>query len=76
MDIVYDKEHKTFSVETENSGYYIALADGENFAGHVHYGKMLGRKDDLVQLLKVNEYPFTPSKLKREKLSFFDAFQW
>lgn len=76
MNISYDKEHKTFSVETENSGYYIALADGENFAGHVHYGKKLGRQDDLLQLLKVNEYPFTPSKLKREKLSFLDAFQW
>ncbi|MBQ6565950.1 MAG: alpha-galactosidase, partial [Treponema sp.] len=76
MNISYDKEHKTFSVETEGSGYYIALADGADFAGHVHYGKKLGGQDDLAQLLRVNEYPFTPSKLKREKLSFFDAFQW
>ncbi len=76
MDISYNKEHRLFSIETERSGYYIALADDEGFAGHVHYGRKLGKQDDLVQLLKVNEYPFTPSKLKREKLSFFDAFQW
>lgn len=76
MNISYDKEHKTFSIEAEESGYYIALADDEGFAGHVHYGRKLGCQDDLVHLLKVNEYPFTPSKLKREKLSFFDAFQW
>ncbi len=76
MNISYNKEHKSFSIETEKSGYYIALADEENFAGHVHYGRKLGSQDELSSFLKIDEPPFTPSKLKRERLSFFDAFQW
>ncbi|MBQ9538316.1 MAG: hypothetical protein IJU95_03510, partial [Treponema sp.] len=76
MNISYNSELKLFSIETDKSGYYIALVDNEMYAGHVHYGRKLGKTDNLACLLKVNEYPFTPSKLKREKLSFFDAFQW
>lgn len=72
MSIQFNKEKRIFALETKESGYYIALVDKENYVCHVHYGNKICIEDDLSNLLRINEYPFTPEKLNRERLSFYD----
>ncbi len=70
--ITYNKETKIFKLDTKTTSYVIGIADGK-YLGHVYYGKKL-HSTDLFYLLRTEEYPFVPSKLEREKLSFLDSF--
>ena len=70
--ITYNKETKIFKLDTKTTSYVIGIADGK-YLGHVYYGKKL-HSTDLFYLLRTEEYPFVPSKLQREKLSFLDSF--
>lgn len=76
MNITYNNEFRTFAIETENTGYYIAIVDKENFVGHIHYGKKLNLNDDLPSLLRIYELPKVPSQNNRERLAFYDTFPW
>lgn len=71
MSISFDSAHDVFSLETPNSSYSIALADG--FVGHAYYGKKIS-ETDVAYLLRTNEAPFVPSKNERDRLSFYDTF--
>ncbi|MBR1911521.1 MAG: alpha-galactosidase, partial [Treponema sp.] len=76
MNITYCAQYRTFAIETDNTGYYIAIVDSENFIGHVHYGKKLSIADDLPSLLRIYEMPKVPSQNNRERLAFYDTFPW
>ncbi|HCA19656.1 MAG TPA: alpha-galactosidase [Treponema sp.] len=76
MNISFNEKNRTFAIETENSGYYIAIVDKENFVGHVHYGKKISIEDNLPHLLRIDELPEVPTKNNRDRLSFYDAFHW
>ncbi|MCR5761829.1 MAG: alpha-galactosidase [Treponema sp.] len=76
MKINYYEKSRIFSIETENTGYYIAIVDSENFIGHIHYGKKINPEDNLPSLLRIYELPLVPSKNNRERLAFYDSFQW
>lgn len=74
MKITFNQNTRIFSIETENTGYYIGIVDKENFVGHVHYGKKLDSEDLLYKYLKIEEAPKVPSQNERERLSFMDCF--
>ena len=74
MNISFDEKSKVFSIETENTGYYIGLVDKEQFVGHIHYGKKLSTRDNIFSLLRTAENPKIPSVNERERLSFYDTF--
>jgi alpha-galactosidase len=71
MSILFDQEHNVFSLETPDSSYIIAVADG--FIGHAYYGKKISGSD-AGYLLRTNEPPFVPSGNNRERISFYDTF--
>lgn len=76
MKISYNESRRIFSIETENAGYYLGLVDKDNFVAHIHYGKKVSCEDDLLSLLRINDYPWTPEKLNRERVPFFDYLQF
>jgi alpha-galactosidase len=73
MNISYNEQSRVFSLETENTGYYIGIVDKENFVGHIHYGKKLSAADNIFSLLRTGENPKVPSENERERLSFYDC---
>ena len=76
MNITYNEKNRVFAIETENAGYYIAVVDGDNFLTHVHYGKKICIDDNLPHLLRIDEYPHTPSRNNRDRISFYDSTRW
>ncbi|MGN0395791.1 MAG: alpha-galactosidase [Coprococcus sp.] len=66
----YEKE-QLFKIDTPNSSYVMAVADG--FLGHVYYGKRLSDYN-IGYLLRTEDSPFVPSVNRRDKVSFLDAF--
>lgn len=69
--ITYNKQTKMFFLNTPNSTYVMKVTDG--YLGHAYYGSSIG-EDDISFLLRADQYPFYPSKLPREKLSFMDMY--
>ena len=76
MNITYNEQTRSFAIETEHTGYYIAIVDEENFVGHIHYGKKLGMADELPALLRIYEMPKIPSQNNRDRLAFYDSFSF
>ena len=72
MSVSYEKEKKIFRLDTENSTYLIGLTT-EGYVGHIYYGDRLEGEVENY-LLRIDEHPFTPSVVKREKSSFLDRF--
>ena len=73
MAIIYLKESRSFMLQTPKTSYCLAVADAEQFVGHVYYGKRLD-PEDVTYLLRTGEAPFTPDKNNRDRLSFLDSF--
>ena len=72
MSVSYEKEKKIFRLETENTTYLIGLTT-EGYIGHIYYGDRLEGEVENY-LLRIDEHPFTPSLVKREKSAFLDRF--
>lgn len=72
MNIVFDEKQGIFKLDTPNTSYVMALADGK-WLGHVYYGPRL-HTTDLRWALGLELHPKTPDVLPREALSFFDCF--
>ena len=73
MGITFDKEQKTFRLDTPRSSYVIAIAD-EGFPGHAYYGRRLSSSDKTALYLRTEEPPYVPSRNARDRLSFYDSF--
>lgn len=71
--ITYNKEARTFKLDTPNTTYMIGLVDEEDFVGHIYYGRKL-KENDAQYLLRTEEAPYVPSKNNRERCSFYDCF--
>lgn len=69
--ITYNSQNNMFFLNTPNSTYAMKVTDG--YLGHAYYGSSVC-EDDLSYLLRADQYPFYPSKLPREKLSFMDMY--
>jgi alpha-galactosidase len=75
MGIKYFEEQKIFKLDANRTSYIIGIVDEENFLGHVYFGRRIS--DDKFSpdsLMRINEYPFVPSRLNRDRLSFYDLF--
>lgn len=73
MGIEYIEKYKTFKLTSLRSTYMIGIIDDEGLLGHIYYGKRI-EDDDLTYLLRLNEYPYVPSKNNRDRLSIIDRF--
>ncbi len=72
MNICFDEKRGVFRLDTKNSSYVMALADGK-WLGHVYYGKRIGTTD-LKWVLDLDTPPFTPDFHRKEETTFFDCF--
>ncbi len=72
MNICYDEARGVFKLDTPNTSYAMALADGK-WLGQVYYGPRL-ESTDLAWLLGADQPPFTPQRHPREEVSFYDCF--
>ena len=72
MSVSYEKEKKNLP-----SGYgkqHISHRPyHRGYVGHIYYGDRLEGEVENY-LLRIDEHPFTPSVVKREKSSFLDRF--
>ncbi len=73
MNITYYEQNRLFKLDTPHTSYCIAVADEENFLGHVYYGRKLS-ENNLTYLMRTDEMPFVPSRNNRDRLSFLDTF--
>lgn len=73
MNITYYEQNRLFKLDTPHTSYCIAVADEENFLGHVYYGRKLS-ENNLTYLMRTDETPFVPSRNNRDRLSFLDTF--
>lgn len=73
MGITY--KNRVFKLETDNSSYFIAIVDDENFLGHVYYGKHVV-DEEMNYLLRLEEAPFVPSINDRDRVCFYDRFSF
>lgn len=72
MGIKYMDAKQLFRMDTRRTTYLIGLSP-EGYVGHVYYGRRL-KSEGSSYLLRMDERPFTPSVLEREKASFLDSF--
>lgn len=72
MGISYDQKKHLFKLDTDNTTYIIGVSE-EGYLGHVYYGRRM-QQAGAGYLLRMEEAPFTPSRNKREKLTFLDFF--
>ena len=72
MSIIFEKDKKIFNLSTENTTYMIGLSP-ERYVGHIYYGRKLNHACGRY-LLRMEEYPGTPSVNAREKAAFLDSF--
>lgn len=72
MNIIFDRECGVFKLDTPNTSYVLALADGK-WLGHVYYGRRLDTTD-LGWALGLELPPYTPGRFPRDALSFTDCF--
>ncbi len=73
MSIQYFSNEKVFKLDTPNTSYMMAIVDEEQFLGHVYYGPKVS-DFNLNHLMRIDESPFVPSRLARERMSFYDSF--
>lgn len=73
MGIIFDEKNRAFKLDTDNSSYVIMLVDDEGFIGHAYYGDKI-EDCNLAYTLNIDEYPFVPSKMARDRGSFLDHF--
>ncbi len=59
-----------FVLETKDTAYVISITDEKGFLGHVYYGKKLADYKGIGALLRTEEYPWLPSRNKRDELGF------
>lgn len=71
MSINFFENELVFKLDSKNSTYVIGIVDTDGFLSHIYYGKKI-QDVDLSYLLRTEDYPFVPSKNKREKSSFLD----
>lgn len=75
MGIKFFEDRKYFKLDARDTSYIIAIVDDEKFLGHVYFGKRIPDEPlDIESLLRINEYPYVPSKNNRERMSFHDSF--
>lgn len=73
MNIQYFEKERIFKIDTKNTSYVMGIIDKEGFLGHMYYGAYV-EDYNLRHLLRVDEYPFTPERLYRERSNFLDHF--
>lgn len=73
MNIQYIEKDKIFKIDTCNTSYIMAVADDEQFLGHVYYGEKIS-DTNVNYLLRLSENPFVPSTNNRDRSSFLDSF--
>ena len=71
MKITYLEDYRLFKLDTEASSYIISVTDEEGFLGHVYYGALIP-DEDVRYILRTGGYPFMPSRLNRERVTFMD----
>ena len=72
MGITYMDAKKLFRMDTRRTTYLIGLSP-EGYVGHVYYGRRL-KSEGNSYLLRMDERPFTPSVLERERRPFWISF--
>lgn len=72
MSIEYNREKKTFKLDTPHTSYIMGIQDQFGYLLHYYYGKKL-KSDDVSYLARTWEPPFTPERNERDKLSFLDC---
>lgn len=70
--IIYDKKQHIFQLNTKSTSYMIGITP-EGYLGHIYYGERLQHIDG-GYLLRMEEYPYTPERNKREKCVFLESF--
>ena len=75
MGIKFIEDKKIFKLDTKDTSYILAIIDNERFLGNVYYGKSV-IDEDLNYLLRIEEGPFVPSKNNRDRISFYDSFNF
>ena len=68
--IIFNKETKTFRLDTANSTYCILISE-KGYLAHCYYGSKIA-DDDISYLTRQMEYGFSDSPVFREKLSLLD----
>ena len=75
MGIKFIEDKKIFKLDTKETSYILAIIDDEKFLGNVYYGKKV-IDEDLNYLLRTEEMPFVPSKNNRDRVPFYDTFNF
>lgn len=75
MGVKFIEDKKIFKLDTKETSYILALIDDEKFLGNVYYGKKV-IDEDLNYLLRTEEGPFVPSKNNRDRVCFYDTFNF
>lgn len=70
MNIFFNQNTKTFTLNTQNTQYRMAVVS-DGYLAHLWYGGKLP-DEDLIYLLRFDESPFTPETNNRERGSFMD----
>ena len=73
MAITVNEEKLSFKLTAGRSCYMMKVVS-EGYLAHVYYGRDLP-DDDLGYLLRLDDYPFTPEKLDRERAGFIDSLK-
>lgn len=68
--ITFNKEFKTFRIDTPNSTYCITISE-KGYLAHSYYGSKIGN-DNISYLTRQMEYGFSSSEVFREKHSLLD----
>lgn len=68
--ISFNKNTKTFRIDTQNSTYCITIAE-KGYLAHSYYGSKIG-DDDISYLTRQFEYGFSRNEIFREKHSLMD----
>lgn len=71
--ITYHEKERIFKLDTPNTSYLIGIVDGENFIGHIYYGRHLADAE-ASYLLRTQEPPYVPGQNNRERGAFYDCF--
>lgn len=69
--ITYNREAKTWKLDTPHTSYVMGLVDGKYLA-HIYYGASIS-DGNLTYLVRANENPFVPSQNPAEKQGFLDV---
>ncbi|MCQ2520343.1 MAG: alpha-galactosidase [Lachnospiraceae bacterium] len=74
--ITFNKENKTFKLDTPSTSYVFGIEDDFGYLVHYYYGKKI--KGDNVRYLAITDKNFLPCENKREKMTFMDctAFEY